>query len=84
MFVFKDVQQKLNELINLYEGIKDATHSRTQALEDTLEVSERFWDDLHSLAGTIKDLQEAITQQDPPALEPAIIREQQDFMEVCL
>ena len=83
LIYFSDVQQKLEKLISFYEGIKDTTHFRTQALEDTLDVSERFWDDLHSLASTIKDLQDAITQQDPPALEPAIIREQQDYLEVC-
>ena len=84
LIYFSDVQQKLGKLIKFYEGIKDATHFRTQVLEDTLDVSERFWDDLHSLASTIKDLQDAITQQDPPALEPAIIREQQDYLEVCI
>ena len=83
LIYFSDVQQKLGKLINFYEGIKDTTHFRTQSLENTLDVSERFWDDLHSLASTIKDLQDAITQQDPPALEPAVIREQQDYLEVC-
>ncbi|OWF34915.1 Dystonin [Mizuhopecten yessoensis] len=77
----QDVQQKLAELIQLFNDIKGTTQNRSLALEDTLEVSEKFWDDIHHLTGAMKDLQDNINSQEPPALEPAIIREQQDFLE---
>ena len=79
---YPDVKQKLDELVQLYEDIKSSTANRNQDLEDTLEVSEKFWEDLNTLSNTVKELQDQITNQEPPALEPAIIREQQDLLEV--
>lgn len=80
--LFTEVKTKLSELVGLYENICQLSTARSKDLEDTLEVSEKFWEDYNNLCSTVKDLQDQITSQDPPALEPAIIREQQDFLEV--
>lgn len=80
--LFTEVKTKLSELVGLYDNICQLSTARSKDLEDTLEVSEKFWEDYNNLCSTVKDLQDQITSQDPPALEPAIIREQQDFLEV--
>lgn len=82
LVIFSDVQQKINELVDLYDDIKTTSQDRNQALEDTLEVSDRFWDDLNNLMGTLKELQDTLANQDPVALEPTVIREQQEVLEV--
>ncbi|XP_041359572.1 microtubule-actin cross-linking factor 1, isoforms 1/2/3/5-like isoform X3 [Gigantopelta aegis] len=77
----KDVKQKLDELLKLYADIQNNTDARGRNLEDTLEVSEKFWDDLNSLMGTLTDLQENVAGHEPPAIEPEAIREQQEELE---
>ena len=67
----------------MYEKAKSETEARNQHLEETLDVSEKFWDDLNGLLNTLKDLQDTLAIQDPPALEPRAIREQQEALEVC-
>lgn len=76
------MKTKLSELVGLYDNICQLSACRSRDLEDTLEVSEKFWEDYNNLCSTVRDLQDQITSQDPPALEPAIIREQQDLLEV--
>lgn len=77
---------KLLDLVKLYEKINNGASTRSLQLEDTLEVADKFWDDLNSLSRTLKDLSDTLTNQEPAALEPSIIREQQDTLEViyCL
>ena len=68
----------------MYDKIKTETADRNVALEATLGVSEKFWDDLGGLVSTLKDLQETLVDQDQPALEPSAIREQQDALDVSV
>jgi signal transduction histidine kinase len=77
-----DVKSKLLDLVTLYEKINDGANTRNIELEDTIEVADKFWDDLNSLQRTLKDLSDTLANQEPPALEPSIIREQQDTLEV--
>ena len=66
----------------MYDKIKRETQDRNRALEMTMGVSEKFWDDLNGLMDTLKDLQDTLETQECPALEPRAIREQQDALEV--
>lgn len=77
-----DVRQKLEELTKLYKDIQDQSRGRQRALEETLGVAEKFWDDLQVLNSTLKDLQDSLSTADQPALEPEAIREQQEELEV--
>lgn len=77
-----DVKQKIDELEHLYNKINESTKDRNYALEQTLDTSEKFWDDYNDLVGTLKDLQESLTAQEVPSLEPAILREQREELEV--
>ena len=80
---FIDVKAKLRELVKMFEKINDGAQERNAVLEDTLEVSDKFWDELQGLTQQLKALSDTIANQEPPALEPAIIREQQETLEVC-
>ncbi|KAK3581860.1 hypothetical protein CHS0354_032763 [Potamilus streckersoni] len=77
----KEVKQKLMDLVKLYEKIINSSQDRNHALEDTLYVAEKFWDDYSTLNRTLANLQKSIAEQEPPALEPAIIRDQQETLE---
>ncbi|KAK7099742.1 hypothetical protein V1264_022800 [Littorina saxatilis] len=77
----KDVRQKLDELTRLFKDIQDMSRGRARALDDTLGVSEKFWDDLNNLNSSLKDLQDQLHTADKPALEPEAIREQQEELE---
>lgn len=67
----------------MYEAIKTETESRGAALEQTLGVSEKFWENLNNIVATLKELQETLVSQDPASLEPEAIREQQEVLDVC-
>ena len=76
------MKKKLRDLVGLYEKITDGANERNNRLEDTMEVSDKFWDDYDNLSKTLKGLSETLAAQEPPALEPALIREQQENLEV--
>ncbi|KAH9493139.1 hypothetical protein Btru_022452 [Bulinus truncatus] len=77
----RDVHQKLEELTRLFNDIQNNCHERGRALDDTLAVAEKFWEDLNALSGNIRDLQENLNSQEKPALVPEAIREQQEELE---
>lgn len=76
------MKQKVDDLIKLYEKIKKETQDRSSNLEQTLGVSDKFWDDLNGLMGTLKDLTDTMSSQEAPSLEPRAIREQQEALDV--
>ena len=77
-----ELRDKVTELLGMYDKIKENTEDRNRALENTLGVSEKFWDDLNGLAGTLKDVQDTLASLEAPALDPSTIREQQETLEV--
>ena len=77
-----EMQDKVDDLMSMFDKIKTETQEREKSLEAALTVSEKFWDDLNGLMLTLKDLNENFDMQDPPALDPSSIREQQDVLEV--
>jgi len=73
----KDIKRKLDRLNSLWNEVQKATTDRGKSLEDTLAVAERFWDELHNIMATLQDLQDSLSSQEPPAVEPAAIQQQQ-------
>ena len=69
-------------LVKMYDKVKQETEERNRALENTLGVSEKFWEDLGGLVTTLNDLRETLDAQEAPSIEPMSIREQQDALEV--
>jgi hypothetical protein len=72
-----DIKRKLDRLNSLWNEVQKATNDRGKSLEDALVVAERFWDELHNVMATLQDLQDSLSSQEPPAVEPAAIQQQQ-------
>ncbi|XP_043207067.1 microtubule-actin cross-linking factor 1-like isoform X6 [Amphibalanus amphitrite] len=73
----KDIKKKLGNLTKLWDHLQKATDDRGRSLEDALAISERFWSELQGVMRALKDLQEALGNQEPPAIQPSAIKEQQ-------
>lgn len=80
--VVTELRDKIDALTDAYDKINEKTGDRKKDLDNTLGVSEKFWDDLNSLLDAVKDLQETMDNQESPGLEPRVIRDQQDALEV--
>lgn len=66
---------------SLWNEVQRATNDRGRSLEDTLAVAERFWQELQSVMGTLKDLQESLSSQEPAAVQPEAIQQQQEALQ---
>lgn len=72
-----DMKRKLEKLNNLWNDVQNATSDRGRSLEDALAIAEKFWDELQSVMATLRDLQDSLNSQEPPAVRPDIIHQQQ-------
>lgn len=73
----KDIKHKLDKLKNLWDDVQKATQNRGKSLDDTLEVAKKFWKELHAIMATLKDIEDSLVCQEPAAVEPKAIQEQQ-------
>ncbi|KAJ8936625.1 hypothetical protein NQ314_012241 [Rhamnusium bicolor] len=73
----KDIKRKLDKLKNLWEDVQKATQDRGQSLDEALIAAQKFWNELHAIMATLKDLEDSLVCQEPPAVEPKAIQEQQ-------
>ena len=73
----KDIKGKLEKLAKLWDTVVSATGERGKSLEEALGVAERFWEELQAVMTALKELQEALISQEPPAVEPSKIQQQQ-------
>ncbi|XP_070851012.1 microtubule-actin cross-linking factor 1 isoform X47 [Drosophila suzukii] len=73
----RDIKAKLEKLNNLWNDVQNATKKRGSSLDDILSVAEPFWKQLNSVMKTLKDLEETLSCQEPPAAQPQDIKKQQ-------
>ncbi|CAH0551954.1 unnamed protein product [Brassicogethes aeneus] len=73
----KDIKRKLDKLKGLWDDVQKATSSRGRSLDDALEAAQKFWKELHAIMATLKDLEDSLISQEPPAVEPKAIQQQQ-------
>lgn len=73
----KDIIDNLKKLSNLWETVNSATEERGKSLEEALALSKHFWEELQVVLAVLKELHGTLTTQDPPAVEPTKIRQQQ-------
>lgn len=76
------VQDKLDQMVFIWEDIQALTEERESQLLDVLELAEKFWCDHIALIATIKDTQEFITELDEPGVDPSVVKQQQEAAEV--
>lgn len=73
----RDIKSKLEKLNNLWNDVQKATKKRGSSLDDILNVAEPFWNQLQSVMKTLRDLEETLSSQEPPAAQPQEIQKQQ-------
>ena len=72
----KEIQKKLDKLNGLWNQIQKATKDRSKDLEEALALAEKFWDELQNVMSNLKDIQDNLANQEPPAVEPKAIEAQ--------
>ncbi|XP_076389529.1 dystonin-like protein short stop isoform X32 [Megachile rotundata] len=73
----KDIKRKLDKLNKLWSDVQRATNERGHTLDDALAIAEKFWSELNGVMSTLRELQDALAGQAPPAAQPAAIQQQQ-------
>ncbi|XP_062535716.1 uncharacterized protein LOC134204925 isoform X3 [Armigeres subalbatus] len=73
----RDIKKKLEKLNNLWNELQKTTSKRGSALDNTLSVADKFWKEMQAVMETLKELQDALQTQEPPAAQPQAIKKQQ-------
>ncbi|NWU64640.1 DYST protein, partial [Pterocles burchelli] len=74
----KAVQDKLDQMVLIWEDIQTLTEEREAKLLDVMELAEKFWCDHMALVATIKDTQDFIRELEGPGVDPSVVKQQQE------
>ncbi|XP_051853144.1 dystonin isoform X1 [Antechinus flavipes] len=77
----KAVQDKLDQMILIWEEIHTLAEEREAKLLDVMELAEKFWCDHMSLVVTTKDTQDFIRELEGPGIDPSVVKQQQEAAE---
>nr|XP_033792320.1 dystonin isoform X9 [Geotrypetes seraphini] len=77
----KAVQDKLDQMVFIWEDIQALIEEREAKLLDVMELAEKFWCDHMALAATIKDTQDFIRELEEPGVDPSVVKQQQEAAE---
>lgn len=83
-YYYLDIKVKLDRLNNLWITIQTAAKNRGKSLEEALVAAEKFWEELTGVMKALKELQGNLNGQEPPAVEPAAVHQQQEVLHVCI
>lgn len=79
------MQDKLDQMVLIWQDIQTLTEEREAKLLDVMELAEKFWCDHMALVATIKDTQDFIRELEGPGVDPSVVKQQQEAAEVsCL
>ncbi|NWS65753.1 DYST protein, partial [Crotophaga sulcirostris] len=79
----KAVQDKLDQMVCIWEDIQTLTEEREAKLLDVMELAEKFWCDHMALVATIKDTQDFIRELEGPGVDPSVVKQQQETAEAA-
>ncbi|XP_068266571.1 dystonin isoform X3 [Nyctibius grandis] len=79
----KAVQDKLDQMVLIWEDIQTLTEEREAKLLDVMELAEKFWYDHVALVATIKDTQDFIRELEGPGIDPSVVKQQQEAAEAA-
>lgn len=82
LFCCVAVQDKLDQMVFIWESIHTLVEEREAKLLDVMELAEKFWCDHMSLVVTIKDTQDFIRDLEDPGIDPSVVKQQQEAAEV--
>ncbi|KAM6355832.1 dystonin-like [Podargus strigoides] len=77
----KAVQDKLDQMVLIWEDIQTLTEEREAKMLDVMELAEKFWCDHMALVATIKDTQDFIQEMEGPGVDPSVAKRQQKIAE---
>ncbi|XP_069462273.1 dystonin isoform X19 [Ambystoma mexicanum] len=77
----KAVQDKLDQMVFIWEDIQALTEEREAKLLDVMELAEKFWCDHIALVVTTKDTQDFIRDLEEPGVDPSVVKQQQEAAE---
>merc|ERR1719270_2831772 len=72
------MNKKLDKLTGLWNQIQKGTKDRSDSLEDALALAEKFWEELQNVMNNLKQIQDNLLNQEPPAVEPKAIEAQKN------
>ncbi|OWA54580.1 Dystonin, partial [Hypsibius exemplaris] len=75
------IQDRLSGMDEMWMKILKDTEDRGRSLEDTFKVSVKFWEELGNVTELIKELETALLNQEPPAVEIPVIKGQQEVLQ---
>lgn len=79
--VFEAVQDKLDQMVFLWNDIQALVEEREAKLLDVMDLAEKFWCDHCALIVTIKDTQDLLREQEEPGVDPSVVKQQQESLE---
>lgn len=76
------VQDKLDQMVFLWSDIQALQEEREAKLLDVMDLADKFWCDHCALIVTIKDSQDLLRELEKPGVDPSVVKQQQEFVEV--
>lgn len=76
------VQDKLDQMVFLWSDVQALQEEREAKLLDVLDLADKFWCDHCALIVTIKDSQDLLRKLEEPGVDPSVVKQQQEFVEV--
>ena len=76
----RDIRNKLDKLNDLWKEIHKMANERGDCLDEALKLAKQFWAELANVMRAIKELEDTLNSQEPPAIEPGHIQHQQDIL----
>ncbi|XP_044277494.1 dystonin isoform X16 [Varanus komodoensis] len=77
----KVVQDKLDQMVLIWEDIHTLAEEREAKLLDAMELAEKFWCDHMAIVATIKDTQDFIRELEGAGIDPSVVKQQQEAAE---
>lgn len=84
LVLFQAVQEKLDQMVFLWSDIQALVEEREAKLLDVMDLADKFWCDHCALIVTIKDSQDLLRELEEPGVDPSVVKQQQEFVEVRL
>ncbi|KAH0622054.1 hypothetical protein JD844_023976 [Phrynosoma platyrhinos] len=76
----KVVQDKLDQMVFVWEDIHTLAEERETKLLDAMELAEKFWCDHMALVATIKDTQDFIRELEGAGIDPSVLNSAWDAL----
>lgn len=80
--LFSAVQDKLDQMVFLWSDVQALQEEREAKLLDVMDLADKFWCDHCALIVTIKDSQDLLRKLEEPGVDPSVVKQQQEFVEV--